>query len=160
MRLNRVGMDAVVDLGQAETNVPAERLLLLHLKPLKLFDEVQLELDRDPRGELKGNVLVGERPAVAAGLGCDANRSRSLDPLLGSQRETVESRLTFNPVEFDGIKTGVVELLPDSEERQHVPIPDQVIGEQELLSLGQSEEVFVWMRHAILLRMESRSCMH
>jgi len=28
---------------------------------------------------------------------------------------TVQSRLIFNPIEFDGIKIGVVQLLPDAE---------------------------------------------
>jgi hypothetical protein len=36
--------------------------------------------------------------------------------LPGGEDETTEARLLSNPIEFDGIKTGVVDLLPDAEE--------------------------------------------
>ena len=50
--LDGVGVDAVVDLSEVAADVPAESLALGFLEPLKLFDEVELELDRDPCGEL------------------------------------------------------------------------------------------------------------
>ena len=54
--LDGVGVDAVVDLGEIAADVPAESLALGFLEPLKFLDEVELELDRDPRGELQGDV--------------------------------------------------------------------------------------------------------
>ena len=54
--LDGVGVDAVVDLGEIAANVPAEGLALGFLEPLKFLNEVELELDRDPRGELQGDV--------------------------------------------------------------------------------------------------------
>ena len=50
--LDGVGVDAVVDLSEVAADVPAESLALGVLEPLKLFDEVERELDRDPCGEL------------------------------------------------------------------------------------------------------------
>jgi hypothetical protein len=48
-----------------------------------------------------------------------------------STGKTVESRLLFNPIEFDGIKTGIVDLFPEAEELDGVavaqPVEDQVI---------------------------------
>ena len=46
-------------------------------------------------------------------LGLDADGTRALDPLLRCKGEAVEAGLHFNPVKFDGIKTGVVDLLPE-----------------------------------------------
>ena len=36
--------------------------------------------------------------------------------MLGRESKAVESGHFFNPIEFDGIKTGVVDLLPDAED--------------------------------------------
>ena len=36
--------------------------------------------------------------------------------MLGGEDEAIEACQLFNPIEFDGIKTGVVDLLPDAEE--------------------------------------------
>jgi hypothetical protein len=49
---------------------------------LELLDEIELELDRNPRGEFKGDVFVGEGAAVAAGAGNDPDGTGFLDPLL------------------------------------------------------------------------------
>ncbi len=122
VRLNGVGVDAVVDFGEVAADIPAEGLALGFLEALELFDEVGLELDRDPRGKLQGNVQVGIGAAVAPGLGLDADSAGALGPLLGGQDETVESRLLFNPIEFDGIKTGIVDLFPEAEELEGVAV--------------------------------------
>ncbi len=48
----------------------------------------------------------------------------------GGEDEAVQPGLLSNPVEFDGIKIGVVEPLPDAEELNGVavsqPVPNQV----------------------------------
>ncbi len=71
---------------------------------------------------LEGDVGVGERPALSARLGDDADDPGSFHPCLDGQDEAVQSCLTFNPVEFDGIKTGVVQLFPDAQELDGVPV--------------------------------------
>lgn len=57
---------------------------------------------------------MGEGAAVTTGLGFDPNCTGGSRPLLGSQGETVEARLSSNPVEFDGIKVWIVQTFPDS----------------------------------------------
>jgi hypothetical protein len=50
--------------------------------------------------------------AIAAGLGDGAGL---FDPSLGSQNKAVQTGLISKPIEFDGFKIGIVELLPDAE---------------------------------------------
>ena len=49
----------------------------------------------------------------------------------GGIDKTIEAGLHSNPVEFDGIKTGIVDLLPETEELEGVavaqPVADQVV---------------------------------
>ena len=75
VRLDGVGVDAVVELGEGAVEIPGEReaAVLVVLEALEFLDEVELELDGYPGGELEGDVLVGVGAAVAAGLG---NRGR------------------------------------------------------------------------------------
>jgi hypothetical protein len=53
------------------------------------------------------------------------------DPLFWGEDKTVQTGLHSNPVEFDGIKTWIVEPLPDTEELHGVavaqPIADDII---------------------------------
>ena len=72
-------------------------------------------------------VSVGISTTVTAGLGNQADGTRLFDPLLGREDEAVEARLFFNPIEFDGIKTGVVELFPDAEKLNGVAIAEPVL---------------------------------
>ena len=63
-----IGVDAVIDLGEGALEVPVklEAVVFVVLEALEFLDEVELELNRDPRGELEGDVLVGKSAAVAA----------------------------------------------------------------------------------------------
>jgi hypothetical protein len=124
MRLDGVGVDAVVELGQGAVEVPGQRqaAALVFLEALEFLDEVELELDRNPGSELEGDVLVGVGAAVAASARREAYRSGFFDPPLGREDEAVQPRLHPNPVEFDGIETGVVETFPDAEELHGVAI--------------------------------------
>jgi hypothetical protein len=54
---------------------------------------------------------MGIGSAVTSGFGHNPDRASLVNPLFRSEREAVQPGLFFNPVEFDGIKTGVVELL-------------------------------------------------
>jgi hypothetical protein len=115
-------MNAIVDFGKVSFDVPAERFALFFFEPLKFLDQIELKFDGDPRGELKGDVLMSVCAAIAPGLGDYADGVGFLDPLLGGEDEAVESCLVFNPIEFDGIKIGIVQVLPNAEELDRVPI--------------------------------------
>ena len=89
-------------------------------------------------------------PAVAPGLGLDTDGSRALGPLLGGQDKTVEACLLSNPIEFDGIKTGIVDLFPEAEKLESVtiaqPIGDQVVRAFYVFvagNVGQADVILV-----------------
>lgn len=70
MRFDGVRVDAVVQFRERAVEIPSQRMPppLVLLQPLEFLDEVELELDRNPRRELKRDVLVGIRPAIAPGF--------------------------------------------------------------------------------------------
>jgi hypothetical protein len=150
MRLDGVGVDAVIQLGQRAVEVPCQRqaTIFVFFEPLEFLYEVELEFNGNPGGELEGNVLVGVGAAVAASTGREAHRTGFFDPLLGREDEAVQPRLHPNPVEFDGIKTRVVEPLPDSEELHGIaiaqPVADHVVRVIWVLEpgdVGQADRV-------------------
>ena len=49
------------------------------------IDEVELELDGNPRGELERDVAMGVGAAIAPGLGDDADGTGALNPLAGGE---------------------------------------------------------------------------
>ena len=102
-------MDAAGDPGQGALEVPAEleAVVFFFFEPLEFLDEVKFELDGYLGGEFKGDVLVGIGAAVATRSGDQPDGGRRIDPALGGQDEAIQSRRFFNPIEFDGIKTGV-----------------------------------------------------
>ena len=124
--LNGVCVDAIVNLCQIPLDVPAELLLLLLLESLKLLDQIKLEFHRDPCRELKGDIFVGIGAAVAACSGDEADGTGCFDPLFWSQCKTVEACLFFKPVEFDGFKILIVQIFPDTEKFDGIPIPESV----------------------------------
>ena len=122
MPLDGIGVNAVINLSQIAANIPAQGFSFIFLEALKLLDEIELELNGNPRGKLKGDVLMGIGSAITARFGNNANRAGFFDPLLGGQGEAVESRLNSKPVEFDGFKTGVVEMFPNTQKFQGIAI--------------------------------------
>lgn len=79
-----------------------------------------------------------------AGVGCPVGASAC------GKDKKVEPRLHSNPLEFDGIKTGVVDLLPEAEELEGVavaqPIADQVVAGVRVLvagDVGQADVILV-----------------
>ena len=108
VRLNCVRVDAVVDLGEIAADVPADGLTLGLLEPLELFDEVKLEFDRDPRGELQGDVQMGVGASVAPGLGLDASGARALNPLLGGEVKLLRPACFLIPSNSTGLKLGLL----------------------------------------------------
>jgi hypothetical protein len=104
--LDCVGVDAVVQLGQRAVQAPIGGKLpgLLLLEPLELLDQIELELDGDPRGELERDVLVGVGAAVPPGLGGDADGAGPLDPQLGREGKAVRSVWSPIPSNSTGLR--------------------------------------------------------
>jgi hypothetical protein len=116
-------------------------------------DEVELELHGNPGGKLEGDVLVGVGSTGATGSGDRANGTRRIDPSFGRGDEVVQTGLLFNPVEFDGIKTGIVELLPNARKLNGVPVPEPVgdeivraFGVLEAGDVGETNEILLALR--------------
>ena len=101
-------MDAVIDLDQVSLDVPAKLFHFLGLEPLKLLDQIQFEFDRDPRGKLKGNLLVGVSTAIATSLRDDADSPGRFHPFLRGHHKAVQAGLTPKRIEFDTVKRRVV----------------------------------------------------
>ena len=90
---------------------------------------------------------MGVRATVPAGLELMPMAPVAPIQRSGGQREAVQVSLHPNPVEFDGIETRVVELLPDTEEFQRVPVAqpvsDEVVGVVAILVAGNVRERYV-----------------
>lgn len=65
---------------------------------------------------------MGVGATAPAGFGVQADGPGSLHPLGGRQRETVEARLGFKPLEFDRFEVRVVDLLPNPQKLNGVAI--------------------------------------
>jgi hypothetical protein len=64
-------------------------------------------------------------------LGFDGrNGSGQVDPLLGREEETVPARLISKSLEFEGIKTGVVDAFPDAEEQDGVLVLEPLLNQR------------------------------
>ena len=131
MRLHRVRVDAVIQLRKRAVEIPREReaAILVFLEALEFLDEIKPELDRNPRGEFKRDVLVRVSAAITPRLRNQPNGARRINPALGRQNKAVQPCLFSNPIEFDGIKTRVVQPLPKTQELNRVPIPHPVLDE-------------------------------
>ena len=115
VRFHRVRVNPVLHFGQRPPDVPFNPFLGLRLlEPLEFGDQVELELRAQPRAKLESNVLVGEGTAVAASFGNNSRAAYGLGPSLDGQPEPVGACLKSNSVEFDRIKTGVVDAFPDA----------------------------------------------
>jgi hypothetical protein len=69
------------------------------------------------------------RATVASIAEPKSDGSCFLDPLLRREEEAVQPRLHSNPIEFDGIKTGIVQSFPDAEEFNDAPTSKPVADE-------------------------------
>jgi hypothetical protein len=132
-------VDAVIDLCEGALEIPTEleAVVFFVLEALEFLDQVELEFRAEPRAELEGDVLVGVGAAVAAGTRDETIGSGQVDPLLGREEETVPARLISNSLEFEGIKTGVVDAFPDAEEQDGVLVLER--GVKEGSKRGQKE---------------------
>ena len=50
--------------------------------------------------------------------------------IFGRQEKTVPARLILNSLEFDGIKTGVVDPLPDAEKQNRVLVLEPLLDQR------------------------------
>lgn len=130
--LDGVGVDAVINFGQGALEVPAEfePVVFVVLEPLEFGDEVELEFRAEPRSELEGNILVGVGASVTSGTGDQSNSSCQLDLLFCRHEKTIPARLISNSLEFEGIKTGVVDTFPDAEEQDGVFILEPLLDQR------------------------------
>lgn len=90
--------------------------------------------------------------AVAAGLGHQPDGAGLFDPSLGGQNKAVQTGLFSKPIEFDGFKIGVVELLPDAEKLYGVavaqPVLNNVVGPLRIAvpgNVGQRNVVVLFL---------------
>ena len=90
--------------------------------------------------------------AIPSGLGLDADGTRSLDPLFRCEREAVETSQLFHPVEFDGIKLGIVDLFPNAHEFESVavavakPVANEIVAGLRIFvasNVGQADVILV-----------------
>ncbi len=77
----------------------------------------------------EGDVFVGIGAAVAAGFGFDADGVGFFDPLFGREREAIQPGLFSKPLEFEGFKIGVVQLLPDSKKLNRVTVAQPILDD-------------------------------
>ncbi len=135
--LDRIGVDAVVDLGQSALQVPAEleAVAFVVLEPTELLDQVDLELGADPHSEFEGDVGMCVGATVASGSGFQPDGIGLGDPFLDADLVAVEACLAFNCGEFAIIKVGIEYRLPDAKELHRVPVA-QPVGDEEVAVLG------------------------
>ena len=110
VRFDGIGVEAVVEFGKGTIQIPGKRqaTIFILLEALEFLDEVEFELDRDPGGKLKSDVLVCVGAAVTAGLGDQTAGNGGIYSLSWRQDKAVESRPVFKPLEFEGFKIDVM----------------------------------------------------
>ena len=152
MCLHRVGVDAIIQLGQRAVEIPRERepAVLVLLESLKFLDEIDFEFRADPHTELEGDVLVRESAAIAASRGFESDGIGLFHPILDADFVAVQPGLTFNYGEFAIIKTRVVNRLPNAEELHGIPVT-QPVGNEKIAVLGlehvrERNEILVFVR--------------
>ena len=131
-------MDTVNDLGEGALEIPAdlEAVVFVIFEALEFLDEVELELRAEPGPKLESNVLVGAgAAAVTSGPRLEPNGSGSLDPLSWGEGEAVEASLIFKGFEFETFKIGIVDLFPDPDEFEGVPISHPTVDEHVIPEL-------------------------
>ena len=130
--LDRVGVDAVVDLGEGALEVPfeLEAVAFLVLEATELFHQINFEFRADPHSEFKGDVRMGECAAIASRSCPETDRVGLFDPFLDADLVAIQSSLTFNYGEFAIIKIRIEDGLPDTEELHRVPIAEPISDEK------------------------------
>ena len=129
--LDRVGVDAVVDFGELALEIPTElkAVVFVVLEALELLDEVKFELGAELGTEFEGDVLVGVGAAITSGARDQSFGSGQVDPFLCREEETVPAGIISNSLEFEGIKTWVIDTFPNTEEQNGVLVLEPLLNQ-------------------------------
>ena len=132
MGLDGIGVDTVIELGEGAVEIPGEgeAAVFVVLEALEFLDEVEFEFRAEPGAKFKSDILVGIRAAIAASAGGQSLGPSALDPSLGGQEETVATGLISNFLEFEGIKTRVMNPFPDAKEEHGVLVFEPLLDER------------------------------
>ena len=147
--LNRIGVDAVIELRKGAIEVPSEgkTAVFVVLEALEFFDEVDFEFGADPHAEFEGDILVSIGAAIPAGACFEPDRSSVLNPFLHAEFVAVETDLAFNCGEFARIKIGVINGFPNPKKLDRItiskPVGDEEISILCLEHICQGDEVTV-----------------
>jgi hypothetical protein len=147
--LNGARMDLVVNLGQSALKAPfqLDGAGFFILETLKFLNEVGLELGTQPRSKLEGNISVSVSTTASSRLGIKADSPGGINPFFGREREVVQTCLAFKPIEFERFKFGVVQLLPDTQELDRVPVAQPVVKNALIAKVpehvGQGDEILL-----------------
>ena len=112
-------------------------------------DGFDVEAGVEPVGEMDGPVGGTVGAAVAAAADLDAGAAGG-DEVGGGDVVAVEAGIFFNPFEFEGIKVGVVHLLPGFEEGDGVGVAHPVLDVEgsvalEFGDIGDADEAGVFV---------------
>jgi hypothetical protein len=72
-------------------------------------------------------VRVGS--AIPAGPGDETDGAGGFDPALGCEDKGVEACLFSNPIEFDGIEIGIIQLLPNAQKFDGIAVAEPVLND-------------------------------
>ena len=72
---------------------------------------------------------MGVGAAVTARTRDQAFGPREFNPFLGGQEEAVPASLISNSLEFEGIKVGVIDPLPDAEEKDGILVLELLLNQ-------------------------------
>ena len=122
--LDRVRMDAVIDLGQSALEVPIEleAVVLILLEAAKFFDQIDFELGADPHTKFEGDVGMRKRAPIPPSGSFEANGVGFFNPLFNADLVAIQASLAFNCGEFAIIKSGIEDGLPYAKELHGVPV--------------------------------------
>jgi len=67
--------------------------------------------------------------AVPTRPGDETDGPGGFDPALGCEDKAVEARLFSNPIEFDGIEIGIIQLFPNAEKLDGIAIAQPVLND-------------------------------
>ena len=67
--------------------------------------------------------------AIPTRLGNETDGASRFDPALGGEDKTIEACLVSNPIEFDGIKIGVIQLFPDTKKFDGIAVAQPVLND-------------------------------
>lgn len=120
-------------------------VIFLALEPLKFLDKKHLKTGAEPITEIQRDVRVRPGPAaVPPRFGDEANGTHLGHPCFWIEQVAILEVLDFKPIQMDGVKTGVVYLLPSLQkfERRGIfhPCHNQDIGPARLRAPGDIRE--------------------